>query len=265
MATDEGMFKALLRFWRNRRGMSQLDLGLAANVSARHISFLETGRSQPSVEMVLTLTETLDVPLRDRNEILRAAGFDPRYPEPNVMDVLAGQVGLAVDSLLVNHEPFPTIVFDLGYDILRMNKAATSLLALVGFGDRRDQNLLRLLFDPALRPIFPDWEGLAAEVLRRAQRELITRPNDRRLTDLLDELLNMPGVPVDWRVPDLAGSSDPTVSMRLSLGDLELSVLGMITTFSAPNNVTLDELQIESWVPLDEQTQRYFEDAAALG
>ncbi len=262
MAQTENAFKALLRYWRNQRGMSQLDLGLMAEVSSRHISFLETGRSQPSVEMVLLLAEVLDVPLRDRNELLRTAGFEPRYAEPTIDELLAGPIGTTLDTMLEHHAPYPMVVFDRTWDVLLSNKAAASLFGLVGVDAETRPNLLRLLLDPVFRPFVDAWEEVAGQALRRAQRDLMDRPNDYRLAALLTDVLNYPDIPADWRSPSLFDVGDPTLSLRLNLGDVTLNLLTTITVFSAANNVTLEELQIESYLPLDDATADYFRSVA---
>lgn len=258
MAQTENAFKALLRYWRNQRGMSQLDLGLIAEVSARHISFLETGRSQPSVEMVLLLAEVLDVPLRDRNELLRTAGFEARYAEPSIEELLAGPIGKTLDTMLEHHGPYPMVVFDRAWDVLRSNDAAASLFGVVGVDAERGPNLLRLLLDPAFRSFVDDWEDVAGQALRRAQRDMMDRPNDQRLAAVLAEVLSYPDIPNGWRSPSLADVGDPTLTLRLKLGDVTLTMLTTITVFSAANNVTLEELQIESYLPLDEATTDFF-------
>lgn len=262
MVEPDGVFRALLRSWRNQRGMSQLDLGVTAEVSARHISFLETGRSRPSVEMVMLLAEVLDVPLRDRNEMLRAAGFVPHYDEPDVSELLAGPVGTAVSHILEHAEPFPLMLFDRAYDLITGNQAATRLFALVGFDLDNGPNLLRIAFDPVLREFMEDWESTAGTMLRRAQRELMHRPSDHQLAQLVADLVETPDIPDDWRTPDLTEASEPAVPLRLRLGPDSLSLLGTVTSFSAPSNVTLEELQIESWIPLDDGTRDWFEQLA---
>jgi len=253
------VFPALVRYWRQRRGMSQLDLSLAADVSARHISFLETGRSLPSIEMVLLLAETLDVPLRDRNELLRAAGFETRYPEPALEELLNGPLGATINTMLEHNEPFPMIVFDRLYNVVRANSGGALFLAMVGVAEPEGANLMRLMFSEAARGLISNWEEVAGDVLRRLQRESLHRPNDEPLAELLSELLDEPGVPDRWRKPDLSESSDPMVTLRATFGDTELAFLATITTFSAPSNVTLDELQIESFLPIDDATRRFFE------
>lgn len=259
MAQTENAFKALLRYWRNQRGMSQLDLGLEAEVSARHISFMETGRSHPSVEMVLLLAEVLDVPLRDRNELLRTAGFEARYAEPTIDELLAGPIGQTLDTMLHHHAPYPMVVFDRAWDVLLSNDAAAALLGVVGADAESRPNLLRLLLEPAFRPLLGDWENVAGQALRRAQRDVMDRPNDQRLAEVLAEVLEYPDIPDGWRSPSLLDVDNPTLTLRLNLGDVTLNLLTAVTVFSAANNVTLDELQIESYLPLDDATADYFQ------
>ncbi|MEZ5229163.1 MAG: helix-turn-helix domain-containing protein [Acidimicrobiales bacterium] len=206
MSTDRAL-PALLRYWRSQRGLSQLDLSLNAGVSTRHLSFLETGRSRPSVEMVMLLLETLDVPLRSRNEVLRAAGFDAHYPDPGVEAMLNGPLQLTLELMLRHHEPFPMLVVDRWYELAATNQAAARFMSLAGLDLHR--NVARLLFDPAARPLIDDWPRTASEILRRIQREVLHRPNDEAMADLLADLLDAPDVPDDWRQPDLAAGAEP--------------------------------------------------------
>ncbi len=254
--SSERVFAALLKYWRGARGMSQLDLAVTAEVSARHISFLETGRSQPSVEMVLLLAETLDVPLRDRNELLRAAGFAAQYAEPSIDEALDGALGLTLQTMLDHHEPFPLIVVDRLYRVIRTNEAAARLMLLGGFPLPPDGelNLLDVMFDPAGREKITNWDHAAGSALRRLQREVFHYPQDEELQALLDRLVAAPGTPDSWRRPDPSAPSDPTVTLEIEIDGQVFLFLTTITTFNAPSNVTLDELRIESWFPLDEAT-----------
>lgn len=242
--------------------MSQLDLELAADVSARHISFLETGRSRPSVEMVDLLSEVLDVPLRSRNELLRAAGFEPTYPEPTMEELLAGPLGEAIDALLLHGEPYPVMVIDRRYQLVRTNRGGRLLLNLAGIeledGQTSRINLLATLFDPELRPMLANWDEIAGQILRRLQRSVLRDPGDEQLAELLSNLLETPGVGKGWRAPDLSRPDDPMVSIRIDTGDVQLRFLITITVFSAANNVTLQELQIENYLPLDDDTRTFF-------
>ena len=255
--SSDRVFAALLKYWRGTRGMSQLDLAVTAEVSARHISFLETGRSQPSVEMVHLLTETLGVPLRDRNELLRAAGFPPQYDEPSIDDALDGALGLTLQTMLDHHEPFPLVVVDRLYRVVTSNQAAARMMTLGGFPlpEQGELNLLDIMFDPAARDLMMNWDQAATTALRRLQREVFLHPQDDELQALLDRLVETPGVPESWRRPDPSAPNDPTVTLELRLKDTVFLFLTTVTTFNAPSNVTLDELRIESWFPLDEPTK----------
>ena len=253
------MFAALLKYWRGHRGMSQLDLSIAAQVSSRHISFLETGRSNPSVEMVLLLAETLDITMRDTNELLRAAGYSSIYSEPSIDSLLSGPLGGAVDTMLDHHEPFPMMVLDRLYNVLRTNQSGHKLFALADVDLDETQpgevNVLRLLFDPASREMIGDWSVTAGTMLRRLQREVLQRPHDNDLADLRDDLMNTPGSPEDWRQPDPTAATHPMIAVEFRAGDIGLRFLTTITEFNAPQNVTLDEMRIESYFPLDDQTR----------
>ena len=254
------LFPALIKHWRNRRGLSQLDLALTAGVSARHLSFLETGRAHPSRAMILRLATALSVPLRDQNALLVAAGLTEAYAEPGAEAALAGPVHEAVEHMLAHHEPYPMVVMNRLYDILRTNAGAAALLprvvaepaALAG-----RPNALRMLFDPRQgRPFVLEWERVARALLQRLHREVLERANDDALADLLREALAYPGVPLDWQQPDLGAPSEPCLAIRLRTPDLELAFLTTITVFSAPQNLTLDELRIESYWALDDVTRR---------
>jgi len=257
----ERVFAALLKYWRGHRGMSQLDLSLVAEVSSRHISFLETGRSNPSPEMVLVLAEALDIPMRDTNELLRAAGFEARYSEPGVDELMSGALGDAIETMLNHHEPFPMMVVDRLYRVVRCNTSGVKLFALADTDlvNGPPVNVLLLLFDPASREMIGDWERTAGTILRRLQREVLHRPHDTEMSELLGQLLDSPGVPEDWRQPDLTEPDEPMLGVEFRSGDISLNFLTTITEFNAPQNVTLEELRIESYFPLDDQTRQLCE------
>jgi transcriptional regulator with XRE-family HTH domain len=258
--TDGALFPALLRHWRTRRGLSQLDLAIAADVSSRHVSFLETGRSQPSREMALRLCATLDLPLRDQNDVLRAAGFDAQFPESDASGALPPAIERAVERIFAHHGPFPITLLDRRYDAVRVNEAGSRLLARLiadpgALGPR--VNPIALLFDPRLaRPFVVDWEAVARPIVARLHREVLLRPNEPDRAALLRSLFEYPGVPTSWSHPDFAVPSEPVLSLRLRRDDLDLAFLTTITCFNAPQNVTVEELRIESYFPLDEATER---------
>jgi transcriptional regulator with XRE-family HTH domain len=257
---DAPLFSALLRHWRSRRGMSQLDLSLTAEVSSRHISFLETGRAQPSREMVLILGGSLDLSLRDQNVLLRAAGFRDQFAEPSILDGLDPVIERTLERMLKKHEPFPMVVLSHGYDVVRANQAALRMLSWLVADPSAltaPPNLMRALFDPRLaRSFVVEWERIARSLLTRIQREVIARPSDRALSALLQELLAYPDVPQSFHQADLTEPSEATLSVRLRRDGKELAFLTTVTRFDAPQNITLEELKVESYFPLDDATER---------
>jgi transcriptional regulator with XRE-family HTH domain len=252
------IFSALLRHWRTRRGMSQLDLALAAEVSSRHVSFLETGRAQPSREMVLLLAATLDVPLRDQNVLLVAAGFAPAFTEPGLEDGMPPAIGHAIERMLTHHEPFPMAVMTRTYDLMKINQAGGRVLSTMVLDPAalgHPPNLMRALFDPRLTRTFViDWERTARELLSRLHRESLGRPGDEALSSLVGTLLEYPDVPAEFRQADFTAPNEPAFTLRLQRGDLKLAFLTTVTAFNAPQNITLEELRIESYFPLDDAT-----------
>ncbi len=260
-----GLFPALLRHWRRQRGLSQLDLALTADVSARHVSFLETGRSSPSPEMVVQLANSLGVPLRQINAMLRAAGHDPIYDESD--DELPVAVLDALALLKTHHEPFPLLVLDRTYEVLDLNAGALRVIGAM-LGDRAAAddhdlaedaalgvNLARLTFDPAgAQPRLVNFDEVGRHLLWRIQREVLADPDDGEMQGLLDELLAMPTVDPDWRQVDLQVPSDPALVLHLRRDDLDLRFLTMITSFQAPQNVAVEHVRIETWFPYDDAT-----------
>jgi transcriptional regulator with XRE-family HTH domain len=260
------LFSALLKYWRGRRGFSQLDLALHAGVSARHLSFLESGRARPSESMTLLLCEALDVPLRARNEALRAAGFEPRFPEPALTEIPPA-IDEAISRMLETHEPYPLTVISPEANVLRSNRAASTLFRLfVAEPDalHAPLNMFALVFDPRLmRPFIANWLSVARQMLARLHRESLQRGGDERLAALAKRVLAYPDVPGQWHGSDFSEAARPVLSVRLRRDDVALGFFTAITTFSAPSMVTLDELRIESSFPLDEATRRFCEKHAA--
>lgn len=256
------LFPALLKFWRTRRGLSQLELALEADVSTRHVSFLESGRSKPSEEMALRLLAILAVPLRDQNDALLAAGFAPRFAEPELEQV-APSIEQAIARMVEQQEPYPLTVLTPDSTIVRSNRAATALFGVFLAEPERlpsPPDMFTLVFSPQLmRPFILDWETLARGMLSRLHRDSLMRTGDERLRRRLDEVLAWPGVPASWRHPDFSTPPTPMVTVRLQRGALRLGFLTTITVFSAPQQVTLEELRIESCFPLDEETRRVCE------
>ncbi len=238
--------------------MSQLELALEAEVSARHVSFLESGRTRPSEEMVLRLMAVLQVPLRDQNQALRAAGLEARFAEP-ALDEISPEVEQALAQMMAQHEPFPLTVLTADSVIVRRNRAADVLFGAflaepAALPEPLD--MFALLFEPRLmRPFVIEWESLARGMVSRLHRENLQGGGDPRLHALLERVFSYPGVPAAWRHPDFSSEAQPTLTIRLARGELRVGFLVAVTGFSAPQQVTLDELRIESCFPLDEETR----------
>ena len=244
------LFRILLKHRRGARGMSQLDLASAAGVSARHISFMETGRAQPSREMALRLGASLGLGLKEQNELLTAAGFEPAYPAAEA-GAFEPAIERALERMMTQQEPYPLLVMD---------RAATTILARFVadpsvLGPRL--NLLEGVFDPRkFRPAIEDWETLARHVLTRAQRDALAHPEDDELRALVHTLCSFPDVPEDWLVPDLGLPMTPVLPVTLTSDVGALSFVTTLTIFNAPQDVTLESLRIESYFPMDEETER---------
>jgi transcriptional regulator with XRE-family HTH domain len=252
------LFPALLRYWRRRRGLSQLDLSIEAEVSARHLSFLESGRARPSTDMALRLLSALHVPLHAQNEALRAAGLPPRFPEPG-LGAIDPYVQQALVRMMNQQEPFPLTVLGIDFALLHSNRAAQSIFrAFVAEPSHMpaSPDMFTLFFDPRLlRPFVLDWATFARSMLVRLQREMLQRGEDERLRRLLDRVLAFPGVPASWRHPDFSLEGPCAQLLRLRRDTLSVGFLIAITKFSSPRQVILDELSVESCFPLDEATR----------
>ena len=271
---DRKAFGDLLRRWRTTRRVSQLELGLEARVSARHISFIETGRANPSREMVVILASVLDVPLRERNAMLVAAGFAPVYHETDLNAPPMAQVRHALELLLKQHEPFGAIVFNRYWDLVMANRAYLGLTALLAGAAEPPfapytittpprLNLLKMLFDPAAwKPFIINWHQVARSTLDRLHREAV-QYRDPALDDLLHTLLAFPDVPARWRDPDFDTPQDVIIPVELRLGDLTLRLFSTVTTLGTPQDITLQELSIESFHPADDQTEQRIRAMAA--
>jgi transcriptional regulator with XRE-family HTH domain len=253
VTTQRPAVGALLRDWRRRRRLSQLDLALEAGVSARHLSFVETGRSRPSAEMVVQLAEHLDVPLRDRNALLLAAGFAPAYGQRDLDAPEMGPVREAIHRVLRGHEPYPAVVVDRHWGMVARNRAVPVLTA--GVAEHLLEppvNVLRLSLHPdGLAPRIANLGEWRAHLLDRLGRQAVVS-GDPALFALHEELAALPGGPPAG-APDLDAGAI-AVPLRLRAGDAELSFISTATTFGTATDVTLSELAIESFFPADEAT-----------
>ena len=250
----------LLRDWRKRRHQSQLALALEAGVSQRHLSFVESGRAQPSREMLLRLAEQLDVPLRERNRLLNAAGFAAVYPERPLVDPALDAARRAVDRVLAAHEPYPALAVDRHWTLVTANRALAPLLAAVSPALLAPPvNVLRLSLHPdGLAPAIVNLGQWRSYLLQRLTRER-ELSGDAELDELLAELM---GYPVPSRPP--SGSTVPAhadarvfVPLELETPAGVLSFISTTTVFGTPLDVTVAELALESFFPADASTAEY--------
>lgn len=249
----------LLRAWRERRRVSQLELASRADSSARHISFVETGRSRPSEEMVLRLAEQLDVPVRERNSLLLAAGYAPRYPETPLDDPALGALREGLERLIQGYEPFPALVVDATYTVVAANRGIALLLDGVPESLLEPPlNAMRLTLHP--RGMAPrirnlgEWRG---HLLTQMERQIALHRSEP-LRALYEEVAAYP-------VPEAAGAGDRpddsvphfALPLRIEHEGRVLSFVSSISTFNTPMDVTVSELAIETFLPADPATAKY--------
>jgi transcriptional regulator with XRE-family HTH domain len=257
MAGTASEFGALLRHWRESRRFSQLDLALQANVSSKHVSFLETGRNRPSREMILRLTQAMEVPLRDRNALLNAAGFAPVYRESAIDAPFVERAEEALERILDKQEPYPAIVLDADWNVLRQNRGAAAFGDFLAPGAAdAGFNALELLFSPeGLQSMVVNWEELSSMLLMRLWRETLSPECSDYRRALFRRLEGMPGTPAHWRDVAAALPSGPTVDMVIEKDGRRYAFFTTVTTFGTPQDVTLQELRIESYFPADGSTR----------
>ncbi|KGD96304.1 XRE family transcriptional regulator [Rhizobium sp. YS-1r] len=255
-----------LREWRRRRRMSQLDLALEADISQRHLSFIESGRAVPSREMLLHLAERLGVPLRERNPMLIAAGFAPVFAERKLDDPALAPARQAIDMVLRGHEPFPALAIDRHWTLVAANAAVTPLLAGVADRSLMDGavNVLRLSLHPhGLAPHIANFAEWRNHLLDRLHQQ-IAATGDRVLETLLEELAGYPAPETGPKSPsrDYAGIAVP-MELRTAAG--VLSFISTTTVFGTPVDVTLSELAVESFFPANNETARLLRQMAEAG
>ena len=249
----------LLREWRHRRSRSQLDLALEVGVSARHLSFVETGRARPGPELVLALAEHLDVPLRERNTMLMAAGYAPRFSETSLDDEAMAGIRSSLQRMLDAHDPYPGVVIDRAWNVLLANDAALAFTA--GLPDHLltpGINVFRIGLHPeglaARTANFEDWAGYLLRQLRRT----IQLTGDAQVEEIDREVRAYPNVAAVSGRADAARWDDPPllVPFTFDYDGVELSLFTTLTTFGTPRDITLEELSVELFFPADDATAR---------
>jgi len=259
-------FGARLRWWRERRGLAQLALAGLAETSQRHLSFLESGRQRPSREMVLRLGAALDLPLRQQNALLLAAGFAPAWRESDLAAPELAKVASALDFMLAQQEPFPGFVVDRRWTLLRANRGAVRLTEFL-VGPAADPaapvNLAEALVAPSvLRPHIVNWEEVALYFLRGVQADALA-DGTAETADLLRRLLSYPDVQRLASVPPPEPATAPVLTIDFRKGDTLLRVFTTLATLGTPHDVTLQEIRVECFFPADEATAAVFRGWAA--
>ncbi len=241
---------SLLRYWRQERGRSQLDLSTETGISQRHLSFVETGRSIPSRGMLSTVADALNIPLRERNRLLLSAGYAPAYQEPQFQDAPMDLVTRAIDRMLEQHELHPALVLDRRWNVVRTNSAAPRFFA--SFLDLeawpKPRNLIELIFDPAgLRPFVENWNEVAAGLLQRVRREAVGGVLDEKLTALVTRMKGLSGIS-GTQVQGLQQS--PVLPITFRRGEERFPYFSLVTTVGTPQCITAQELRIECMFPV---------------
>lgn len=260
-------FGAALRYWRGKRGISQLRLAMDSGISQRHLSFLETGRAQPGRDLILKLGLVLDIPLRQRNAMLLAARFAPAYRERSLSDPELGAVMQALDFMLAQQAPYPALVVDRLWNLVMANEPAAKMMRLfLGMPAHapipRDGsvNVLKLILDPnGLRQYLVNWEDVCTDLLQWVQREAMGDGPGSEATALLDELMALPGIAAAASQPNLERRALPFLPVTLRKDEVELNLFTTITTLGTPHDVTVHELRLESFFPADDSSRRWFQ------
>lgn len=263
MNAPHATFGPMLRAHRAARALSQERLADRAEVSPRHLSCLETGRAAPSREMVLVLGSALDLPLRDRNDLLSAAGYAPVYTSAGLQGAAAEPVRRAVEHLLSAHEPYGAVLCDRDFNVLRMNRGAARLFGWAAEGCDAPaevwSNVMAATVHPgALRGRIENFDEVAAELAARTMRERDLEPDPARRARL-DGVLRDLGAP---RCAPPGGGTTPAMAVHLRRGDVSLRLFTTLTTLGTPTDVTAQELRIESYFPADDATERWIREVS---
>ncbi|MEO1210810.1 MAG: helix-turn-helix transcriptional regulator [Cyanobacteria bacterium J06638_20] len=258
-------FPHLLKSWRAKSQVSQLELSLRCNVSQRHISFVELAKAVPSRSMVLDFCEALNIPLRDRNVLLLAAGYAPEYQESKLNEPELAAVDKALTMMLTQQEPFPAMVIDRMFNVVRANHSALNLQMMLFDVAQPNElppiagNLLRGLFHSGgYRDHIANWTEIAPYFLRRLRDEIFAHNNPQDLQELLQELQACDGVSEDWVTYQPGQWQAPILTIDIKKDDVELSLFSTIATLGIPLDITLQEIRIECYFPADEKTREYF-------
>ncbi len=264
-------FNVALKGWRKHSKMSQLDLALAADVSQRHVSWLETGRSQPSREMVLRLADAMEVPLRDRNQILNLAGFASLYTEYDLNEPIMEPISSILTDMLEHHQPYPAFVLDRYWNIKMKNTAADSLFTLFGdpaqiwqaIGDDGSHNIALLTLHPqGLRSFISNSNEVTLQFMRRLKKEALESRDPEMMTryQMLEKCADLPDNLTNTNIVDTMNLV-PLLPLEFSVAQQTLKLCSVISTFGTAQDITANELRIETFYPADDATRQFFSQA----
>ncbi|MEO1430645.1 MAG: helix-turn-helix transcriptional regulator [Cyanobacteria bacterium J06633_8] len=257
-------FGNLLRHHRKLRNFSQLDLALASDVSQRHISFLESGRANPSQEMILQLATVLDIPLREQNVMLTTAGFAPIYCESDLSSPEFEPIRKALDFILLSQTHSPMLIMDRYWNLIQTNPVSQRLMNwLIDSEDLQSRfcidgkiNLMRLMLHPqGLKPFVSNWEETANHLIKRVYREAITNEKNEQPRQLYQEFMTYPDVPQLWKLSNSQSWQMPLLTVNFFKDGLNFNFFSAIATLGTPQDIMLQELRIETLFPADEITQ----------
>lgn len=256
-------FGALLREWRAIRRLSQLELALSSGISARHLSFAETGRSHPSRETVQAVATALDMPLSERNALLVAAGYAPAFAETRLDAPELKLIRQAIDLTLDQHEPFPAFALNRRWDVLSANRGLHRVMECLRPGGPKHGNIVRQVFDPDdMRPYIENWSEVAGDVLSHLRHAVRHHPTDTGLRALLEEALSYGDIPSELRQLDLKARPLPIIVSDFRKGELRLSFFSTLTRFAMAADVAVQDTSIECMFPADEATRKFCISAA---
>ena len=250
----------LLSEYRKKNRLSQLDLSLMADVSSRHISFIETGRTSPSRSMLLRLADVLNLPHKDSNLLLHCGGYAPAYTELDLEAADMAPVRQALQLILDNHNPYPALVMDGGWNVLMANSAQQRMGAQImdASGQPPTTNLLEAVFrQDCYRPFIENWDEVASHTLRRLRKQVLAfgKPSDDALYKRLLEM----SPPDNWQQPEDSPADGPMLTVDFNFGGQRLKMFSTLSQFGTALDAGLEELHIESYFPADEACRRFFE------
>jgi transcriptional regulator with XRE-family HTH domain len=264
----DGEVGHLLRHWRKLRGKSQIELSLDTGVSQRHLSFIESGRSAPGRQTLVHIAQALNVPLRDRNRLLLAAGFAPIYSDDAWNAREMDSVTRALARVLHQHEPYPAVVMDRYWNVFMTNQSAPRFFnSFIDFGARpKPRNILHLMFDPAgMRPFIANWPSASQGLIERIHREAVGSFTDGKTRDLISALLAYPGADGDVTMADSVGQQPilPVIPLSFKKDGRVLNYFSMVSTVGTPQTIAAQELRVECMFPMDDMTEVYHRELMA--